>query len=196
VTKKPEHILSELMAVARSEKIKVNSDLKASVHEKLCGVQRSQQKKLSRFFRPVLAVAAVVAVVCSISFAVFYSSSEKTERHLIHESTVAGGKPVTIKLVYESLTDIKNVSFSLDLDDGVKFYSENDYIRSRKRHEWKGSLKKGSNTIPFVVETEKLGKMKIIAKARSGKFNHIQEIVLVTKEKETVISMFSISADN
>lgn len=196
MTKKPEQIYNELLVAARSEKAKVRSDLKISINKKLCSVQRSQQKKLTRFFRPVLAVAAVIAVVCSISFAVFNNSSGKMERHLIHESTVAGNTPLTIKLVYESLTDIKNVNFSLDLDEGVVFYSENDDIRRRKSHKWTGSLKKGTNTIPFVVKTEKLGKMKIIAKARSGKFSHIQEIVLESKEKETTISMFSISANN
>jgi hypothetical protein len=195
VTKKAEQILNGLVTVARSEKIKVPSDLKESLHNKLCGIQKSQQNKFRHFFRPVLAIAAVVAVICSISFAVFNNSSEKIERHLIHESTVAGGRPVTIKLVYNAVDDLRNVKFSLDLDEGISFHSDNPEIKSRKNHEWKGVLKKGTNSIPFVVNTDRFGKMKIIAKAVAGKFSHTQEIVLEAREKETVISMFVISTD-
>jgi hypothetical protein len=149
VTKKAEQILNGLVTVARSEKIKVPSDLKESLHNKLCGIQKSQQNKFRHFFRPVLAIAAVVAVICSISIAVFNNSSEKIERHLIHESTVAGGKPVTIKLVYNAVDDLKNVKFSLDLDEGISFHSDNPEIKSRKSHEWTGELKKGTEFNTF-----------------------------------------------
>jgi hypothetical protein len=196
VTKKAEQILNGLVTVARSEKIKVPSDLKESLHNKLCGIQKSQQNKFRHFFRPVLAIAAVVAVICSISIAVFNNSSEKIERHLMHESTVAGGKPVTIKLVYNAADDLKNVKFSLDLDEGVFFHSDNPEIKSRKSHEWTGELKKGMNAIPFVVKTDRFGKMKIVAKAFSGKFRHTQEIVLDARESQTVVSMFAILTDN
>jgi len=195
VTKKAEQILSGLVAAARSEKIKVPSDLKASLHNKLCSIPESQQNKFRHFFRPVLAIAAVVAIICSISIAVFNNSSEKIERHLIHESTVAGGKPVTIKLVYNAVDDLKNVKFSLDLDEGVLFHSDNPEIKSRKRHEWTGELKKGANAIPFIVKTDRFGKMKIVAKAFSGKFRHTQEIVLDARESQTVVSMFVILTD-
>lgn len=195
MTERSAKILSELIATGKKEKITVPLNVKASLHNKLNAVSIKNRSKFSYFIKPVLAVAAVIAVVCSISFAVYMNSSEKMERHLIHESTVAGGRPVTIRLVYNAVDDMKDVRFSLDLDDGISFYSDNPEIKSRKNHEWKGGLKKGTNSIPFVVKTDRLGKMKIIAKAVAGKFRHTQEIVLEAREKETVVSMFVLSTD-
>lgn len=196
MTKKPEQIYSELLTAGRIEKSKVPKYLKKELSRKLNQVSAIKRNKFSRFLKPVLSVAASLIIISVLCLVLFNSETGKNERYLIHESTVAGNVPLTIKLVYESADDLKNVKFSLDLDEGVSFYSENPEIKSRKSHEWTGGLKKGTNSIPFVVETSRLGKMKILARARSGKFSHTQEIVLFAKEKETVISMFSISADN
>jgi len=197
VTERSEKILSELIAAGKKEKITVPLHVKAALHNKLNAVSVKNSNKFKHFIRPVLAFAAVIAVVCSVSFAVVYmNSSEKIERYLIHESTVAGGRPVTIKLVYNAADDLRNVKFSLDLDEGISFHSDNPEIKSRKNHEWTGELKKGVNSIPFVVKTDRFGKMKIVAKAVSGKFRHTQEIVLEARESDTVVSMFVVLTDN
>jgi hypothetical protein len=196
VTERSEKILSELIAAGKKEKITVPLHIKHSLHNKLNAVAVKNNNKFSKFIKPLLAVAAVAAVVCSVSFAVFNNSSEKIERYLIHESTVAGGRPVTIKLVYNAADDLRNVKFSLDLDEGISFHSDNPEIKSRKNHEWTGELKKGVNSIPFVVKTDRFGKMKIVAKAVSGKFRHTQEIVLEARESDTVVSMFVVLTDN
>lgn len=197
MTERSEKILSELITAGKKEKITVPLHVKTSLHNKLNAVSIKNSNKIKHFIRHVLAFAAVIAVVCSVSFAVVYiNSSEKIERYLIHESTVAGGRPVTIKLVYNAADDLRNVKFSLDLDEGISFHSDNPEIKSRKNHEWTGELKKGVNSIPFVVKTDRFGKMKIVAKAVSGKFRHTQEIVLEARESDTVVSMFVVLTDN
>jgi len=196
VTERSEKILSELIAAGKKEKITVPLHVKAALHNKLNSASAKKSNKIRYFIRPVLAVAAVFAIICSISFAVFKNNSGNIERHLIHESTVAGGRPVTIKLVYNAADDLRNVKFSLDLDEGISFHSDNPEIKSRKNHEWTGELKKGVNSIPFVVKTDRFGKMKIVAKAVSGKFRHTQEIVLEARESDTVVSMFVVLTDN
>lgn len=196
MTNSPEKIYNELLIAARAEQLKVPTDLKKKVRCRLKEVSDKKRSKFNYFLMPALSVAASLIIVFAFCFHYFNNETGSNQRYLVHQSTVEGKKPVTVKLVYDSTNDLKNVDFSLDLDEGVSFYSEKTEIRNKKSHEWRGDLKKGVNTIPFVVETNKQGRMKIIAKAVSGKFSHTYEIILEAKEKETVISMFAISVKN
>ncbi len=148
---------------------------------------RKRRAKFIAFSRTVSAVAAVFAVVFFI-FLFAPDTSENGEK--ISESTVAAGNPVTINLVYDAVEDLENVKFSIKLDDGVSFLSSNEKIRNTRSHEWTGKLKKGKNTIPFVVKTEKNGRMEILTSAEYSNYSHKHKIVLDAQKNETKVSMF------
>ena len=148
---------------------------------------RKRRAKFIAFSRAVSAVAAVFAVV----FFIFLFAPEKSESgEKISESVVAAGDPVTINLVYDAAEDLENVRFFIKLDDGISFLSSDEKIRETRSHEWTGSLKKGKNSFPFVVKTEKNGRMEILTTAEYSNYSHKHKIVLDAQKNETKVSMF------
>ena len=186
-----EKILNSLLAEARKQDIAVSEDLRSSLREKLHEEVRKKEK--NRFFRfrmrAMIATAASLFILLSI-VALYENFSQQDTRKLYYESTVSQGRPVTVKLVYNAVRDLKNVSFYIELDKGLTFHSDNSRITKIRSHNWTGDLKRGKNIIPFVVRTSKKGKMKIRAHAEYEKFRHSQEIVLDSKENHIKVSMY------
>lgn len=148
---------------------------------------RKRRAKFIALSRAVSAVAAVFAIVFFI-FIFAPDTSENGEK--ISESVVAAGDPVTINLVYDATEDLENVKFFIKLDDGISFLSSDEKIRETRMHEWTGSLKKGKNSIPFVVKTGKNGRMEIFTSAEYSNYSHKHKIVLDAQKNETKVSMF------
>lgn len=189
---KPENIYAELLQSAKTQDQGVTPELRLRLSAKLAKAA-ARKRSSSRNLRTALAVAASVLVVISAMIIMSYESSDNSvQRTLVHESTVGSGKPVTIKLKYNSKSDLENVDFSIDLDDGVAFFSKDPSISALRSHSWKGTLKKGDNEIPFVVKTHRKGLMKIRTKAQYSDFSFTHEIVLDAKESSIDISMFVI----
>ena len=148
---------------------------------------RKRRAKFIALSRAVSAVAAIFAIV----FFIFLFAPDTTEKgEKISESTVAAGDPVTINLVYDAAEDLENVKFFIELGEGVSFLSSNEKIRNTRTHQWTGNLKKGKNSIPFVVKTDRDGRMEINTSAEYGKYLHKHKIVLDAQKNETKVSMF------
>ena len=148
---------------------------------------RKRRAKFIAFLKPLSAVAAVFVIVFAV---LFFSQSKTEEGEKISESVVAAGSPVTINLVYDAAEDLENVRFFIELGDGISFLSSDEKIRETRSHEWTGSLKKGKNSIPFVVKTEKNGRMEILTSAEYSNYSHKHKIVLDAQKNETKVSMF------
>lgn len=190
-SKNSEKILNNLLAEARKQDVAVHDDLRVSLRKKL---EKEAQKKEKNLFlrvrmRAMIATAASLFILLSV-FMIYENYTEKDSRKLYYESTVSQGKPVTVKLVYNAVTDLKNVNFHIELGKGLVFHSQNKEISEIKSHDWTGSLKKGENIIPFVVKTSEMGKMRIKAYAEYEKFRHSQEIVLDSQEGHIKVSMY------
>ena len=194
---KLENIFKNLVDVTRAESVHVSDSVRKSLHNKL--IVESQKKKKKLFFklrlRAIMATAASLLILLSL-YMVFEESNQDDTRKLYHQSTVASGNPVTVTLIYNAKVNLGNVEFSIELDSGLEFYSEDDKIRNTKSHKWAGKLKKGQNKVPFVVKSKKHGIMKIRAYAKSETFKHTQEIVLDAKKHKIKVSMFKISSSH
>ena len=90
-------------------------------------------------------------------------------------------------MVYFMITCAK-IAFLFEI--GRFFLSSNEKIRNTRTHEWTGSLKKGKNSIPFVVKTERDGRMEINTSAEYGKYLHKHKIVLDAQKNDIKVSMF------
>ena len=151
----------------------------------------AQKRRKAKFIAFSKYVSAATAAIFVIIFAVLFSRPVDNEAgEKISESIVAKGDPVTINLVYDAAEDLENVKFSIDLGDGVTFLSSNEKIRNTRTHEWTGNLKKGKNSIPFVVKTERDGRMEINTSAEYGKYLHKHKIVLDAQKNDIKVSMF------
>ena len=151
----------------------------------------AQKHRKAKFIAFSKYVTAAMAAIFVIIFAVLFSRPIENEiGEKISESIVAKGDPVTINLVYDAAEDLENVKFSIDLGDGVSFLSSNEKIRNTRTHKWTGSLKKGKYSIPFVVKTERDGRMEINTSAKYGDYSHKHKIVLDAQKNDIKVSMF------
>jgi len=186
--KMPEEYGKLLKSYKKSDD-EISDELRGKIFLRLEKVAAGKRKhtKMIAFFKPVLAAAAVFAIIFTF---LFFRSAGQENGEKISESVVASGNPVTVNLIYDAVADLENVKFSIVLDEGVSFLSSDEKIRNLRSHEWTGSLKKGKNSIPFVVKTEKNGKMTILTSAEYGNYSHKHRIVLDAQKNETKVSMF------
>jgi len=150
----------------------------------------SVRKRRAKFIALSRAVSAVAAVFVIVFFIFLFAPAKSENGEKISESVVAAGNPVTINLVYDAAEDLENVKFFIKLGDGISFLSSDEKIRETRSHEWTGSLKKGKNSIPFVVKTEKNGRMEILTSAEYSNYSYKHKIVLDAQKNETKVSMF------
>ena len=151
----------------------------------------SQKRRKAKFIAISKYVSAATAAIFVIIFAVLFSKPTADETgEKISESVVAKGDPVTVNLVYDAAEDLENVKFFIELGEGVSFLSSNEEIRNTRTHEWTGNLKKGKNSIPFVVKTDRDGRMEINTSAEYGNYSHKHKIVLDAQKNDIKVSMF------
>lgn len=189
IEKMPEEYSKLLKSYKKSDD-EIGEDFQARINARLEEVA-SQKRRKAKFIAISKYVSAATAAIFVIIFAILFSrpiADETGEK--ISESIVAKGEPVTINLVYDAAEDLENVKFGITLDDGVSFLSSNEKIRNTRTHEWTGSLKKGKNSIPFVVKTERDGRMEITTTAEYGNYSHKHKIVLDAQKNDIKVSMF------
>ncbi|MBO7127412.1 hypothetical protein J6W78_07680 [bacterium] len=160
---------------------------KINAHLEEIAAGKRKRSKFIAFLKPLSAIAAVFVIVFAV---LFFSPAETEEGEKISESVVAAGNPVTINLVYDAAEDLENVKFFIKLGDGISFLSSNEEIRNTRTHQWTGNLKKGKNSIPFVVKTDRDGRMEINTSAEYGNYSHKHKIVLDAEKNDIKVSMF------
>ena len=188
IEKMPEEYSKLLKSYKKSDD-EIGEDFQAKINARLEEVA-AQKRRKAKFIALSRAVSAVAAVFVIVFFIFLFAPAKSENGEKISESIVAKGDPVTIDLVYDAAEDLENVKFFIDLGDGVTFLSSNEKIRNTRTHEWTGSLKKGKNSIPFVVKTERDGRMEINTSAEYGDYSHKHKIVLDAQKNDIKVSMF------
>jgi len=155
-------------------------------------IEKRAKPERALFFmsgRSLASVAAACFVVVAL-ITIYYSAEWKKEYDpvVIARSEVPRNRPVSITVEYNAARDIKDAYFTIDLDSGLRFSSENRDIRSLKTHSWRGSLKKGLNKIPFVVDVKKNGVWNINTRADFEGYSHAHRIVLTAENEKVVIA--------
>ncbi|HNW82469.1 MAG TPA: hypothetical protein PKG52_06185 [bacterium] len=184
--------LNDLFRKYRSENIETDGDVfDAVLFEKLQKIKAVKAvKREQKRFVPVLAfsIAAALLIVFAVSF--YKIDNKKDEMELVSSSEVAKGEPVKITIEFESSENIENVEVHFSLDEGVRFYSENEKIRDLNEYIRTGSFKKGINEIPFVVSLVSEGEWSINTETKFGGFQHNRKIVLKTGQNKTAVYIY------
>ncbi len=81
--------------------------------------------------------------------------------------SIPQSKVALIKLVFNSEVAVKDVDFSIELPEGVAFWSEGALLEERALS-WKGELTPGENIVPVAVRGTQTGQYRVRAKARVG----------------------------
>ena len=189
IEKMPEEY-GKLLKSYRKSDDEIGEEFQKKIDARLEEVAEQKRRK-AKFIAISKYVSVATAAIFVIIFAILFSKPTADETgEKISESVVAKGDPVTINLVYDAAEDLENVKFAITLDEGVSFLSSNEEIRNTRTHEWTGNLKKGKNSIPFVVKTERDGRMEIQTFAEYGNYSHKHKIVLDAQKNNIKVSMF------
>ncbi len=189
--KRAQHIYNDFLKGYDPQSESVPDRLKMELHDKLLRAAelKKRKHKVNTFLKYLSAIAATILIILVYGLRID-TLDDSVERRLVHQSSVPRGKPVTVTLMYDAVDDFDDVYFNIKLDPGIYFYSDIEDVKSAREHSWKGSLEKGANKIPFVVDQTELGKRKILVSATYGNFVHFQEIVLDASEEAIVLSLY------
>ncbi len=197
--------LRTLLTAAPNREREVPQRLKNALHLKL--VEAAQHKPAPkpsffetltalipkrRVFIPALCAFFAVIAGLYILTALTRDIPELPGEELISRTEVPEGRPVTVTLEYIAARDIPKAQFTVALDEGLSFYSDYAEIHTIKNRTWNGSLKKGVNTIPFVVKVAGNGTHTIQTRADFEGYSHSHKIVLDAGEGKVVISYFKL----
>jgi hypothetical protein len=128
-------------------------------------------------FKPAFSIAALILILIGAALFFFQQQDPEeifAEKEVVPESVYSAkiDEPVGIVLEYESDIDVEYVEVCFHLERGVRFHSDNEEISEMDKFVWKGSLSKGMNEIPFVVNIIEKGNWEITTTARFDGFVH------------------------
>ncbi len=177
----------------KKERIECPDSVFTGLASRMEAAKLSSKNKKGFFdiFRHNLIPAGAFSALIVLFFLGFFffqnTGKNDSEPKLIASYDVERNKPVTLTLNYTSSEDIENVKFSIHLDSEISFESDIYDVQKQKTASWSGSLKKGKNEIPFVVNASKNGVWNIKARAEFQGLIHERKVVLtITDEKIAV----------
>lgn len=139
--------------------------MRAELHRRLveeeARLKEERPSGLAWRWRPVLGVTVVIFLLLLGYFLVPILSSPTEEATVVSRTTVDAREPLTIKVVYTADRPLEAVAVTIELDEGLSFHSADERIRDLREYTWKGSFKKGDNTIPLVVEASAPGVRRV-----------------------------------
>ncbi len=168
----------------------------SSLMEKLDKVSVQKERPAEKvIFKPAFSIAALVLILIGAALFFFQQQDPEeifAETEVVPESVYSAkiDEPVGIVLEYESEIDVEYVEVSFQLERGVRFHSDNETVREMDQFVWKGSLSKGRNEIPFLVNIIEKGKWEITTTARFDGFVHKHRISLDATGDKAIVKIF------
>jgi len=142
-------------------------------------------------FRPAELAVLIMLLLCAVGIAAYFTFSEETrEPQLITEQTVPADTPISIDLEYLAVRHIPTVTVTIELGEGVRFYSDYPEIAESRSHTWQGSFREGMNTLPFMVKVDRAGVWKIHTRADFEGRRHEHLIMLTSTGKTVTVALY------
>lgn len=182
---------ADIFAAHTPEDDMVSSSFEERLHLKLSQHSNNishQQPGLFSILKPILSLSFVFMFIIGVYF--YLPEHNKDEAKLVSESIVKRNEPLTIKINYETVKNLKNVAVDIKLSDGVQFFTDFENVKDLREYTWKGDLDKGKNEVPFVVEVLKNGIFHIETVARYGGYLHRHKVVLKVDGDNVKISYY------
>ena len=186
---------ADLLALASVSREEPSASFDRQLHLRLSMAAASQRTHAAGGFRQWFRKPAVAAITVAVAFVIgiavggglMQMTNNANGNHAdsmvrITNAEVETGKPVTVRLVFTSDEEIRNVSFDIELEPGVEFATSDSEIAAMKVLQWNGDLKRGRNEIPFAVTVAKPGRWVVTARAQYHDETHEHRIVLLTQK--------------
>ncbi len=173
-----------------------------NLHIKLAEINEQEHKKEEKklFFtldiRKFLLGTAAFSLVIMITFAFFFMNKNNVDKNetenmeLISRAAVSSEKPIVITLEYSAAREIRNTAVTIELDEGIEFYSLKEERRLLRKYIWKGNLEKGENKISFAVQAVKKGIFLINTRADFEGLSHQHKAILNVSKGGTTVALY------
>lgn len=156
--------------------------------------QKAEHPTPFRLFRPAMVALAILLCLVAIGGLLIRWTSSSTidveKGTLVSRAEVKAGEPITIEIAYDAARAIQQVEVTIELGEGLSFFSGIPAIVSEKRLRWSGPLSQGRNIIPFVVTVERPGTWRIATTALYEGQRHRHRIVLLADEYKVVVTQY------
>ncbi len=134
--------------------------------------------KFKKFYLDKVAVAAIFVLFIAYFSGLFMNNETKAfkyaENEIDAQYKVPLSEDVTVDLNFNSKTELKDVTFTLELGDGLKFGTDDERYQDFKEFTRKIDLKQGENKLSFAVifDSSKPSFINAVLSKNGKKFTH------------------------
>jgi len=172
--------------VKAQPEIKAPPDLAQKLHMRLAleGTPRTESwlDRLRNLVSwPSLAAGAAVAAL--LMFVVLRGPQPQVG---LQVSAVPVDQNVAVQIAFDVDQDVKDVTFDIQLQDGLKFIDSKGQPLTTQTVTWQGELKRGKTVIPVIVRGVRPGRWEILAVVRKDQLARRTQIIIpVTMGRKT-----------
>ncbi len=164
--------------VKAQPQIKAPADLAAKLHMRLALEPAPrpagfwERLKASVNF-PSLGIGAAVAA--ALMFAVLRGPQPQVG---IQVSAVPIDQNVAVQIAFDVGEDVEDVTFDVQLQDGLQFVDAKGQPTTTQNVSWKGSLRRGTTVVPVTVRGIRPGRWEILATVRKDQLARRTQIII------------------
>lgn len=164
--------------VKAQPRVKAPADLAQKLHMRLAleGVPKSEtwSDKLRRLVNwPSLGIGAAVAA--ALMFAVLRFPQPAVG---IQVSAVPVDHDVAVQIAFDVDQDVQDVTFDIQLQEGLKFVDGKGQPLTTQAVSWQGSLRRGTTVVPVTVRGIRPGSFEILATVRKNQLARRTQIIV------------------
>lgn len=160
------------------------SDLARRLHERLEQEPAPAKPRVAFYWRSMLTGAVAASL---IMFGTWAFLRTQTPLPTIQTAAVTVATPVDVNIGFDVKEDVEDVTYTIDLPDGLQFVDANNQPLAAQSVTWQGALKRGKTVVPITVRGVQPGRYEILATVRKNQFAQTTKIVLPVKGKEGVV---------
>lgn len=121
--------------------------------------------------------SAVVGAVAAVAL-LFVWNMQNSSLPKIETAAVSPNTDVAVNIGFDVASNVDDVTFQIDLPEGLRFVDDKHQPLLAQSVSWKGSLKEGKTVVPIVVRGVVPGKWTIEAYVRKGPMMRKTTIVM------------------
>ncbi|MBM3268837.1 MAG: zf-HC2 domain-containing protein [Candidatus Sericytochromatia bacterium] len=164
--------------VKAQPRVKAPADLAAKLHLRLAMEPPPRTASLWERVRaslnfPSLGIGAAVAA--ALMFVVLRGPQPQLG---IQVSAVPIDQDVAVQIAFDVGEDVSDVTFDVQLQDGLKFIDAKGQPTTTQNVTWKGSLKRGTTVVPVTVRGIRPGRWEILATVRKDQLARRTQIII------------------
>lgn len=171
--------LQEVQELLRARKSPAPpADLAARIHRRLAAEPAVRRFRLNW---PSMAAGAVAAGLILALVTVILR--QQAPLPTIQTAAIGLATPSSVTIGFNVAKDVDDVTYQIDLPDGLQFMDANNQPIQARSVTWQGSLKRGVTVVPITVRGVQPGRFEILATVRKNQFAQTTKIVVPVRKE-------------